>query len=137
MADTIHLEVVTPERLLLQIDVDSVQVPGLDGELGILPGHTPLISQLRPAGLLTYTVNGATSQLAVSAGFAEVLPDRVKILAETAERPEEIDVARAIAAKERAERRLAQAASDPTVDASRAAEELERSVVRLQVAGRR
>ena len=66
MADTIHLEIVTPEKMALETDVDSVQIPGLDGELGILPGHTPLISQLKPAGLLTYVQNGATSQLVIS-----------------------------------------------------------------------
>jgi F-type H+-transporting ATPase subunit epsilon len=136
MADTIHLQVVTPERLLLEADVESVQVPGLDGELGILPGHSPLISQLKPAGLLTYVAGGRTSQLAVSEGFVEVMPDRVKVLAEVAERPEDIDVQRAIAARERAERELALAASDPSVDAERAAAKLARAQARLQAAGR-
>jgi F-type H+-transporting ATPase subunit epsilon len=136
MADTIHLEVVTPERLLLEAEVESVQVPGLDGELGILPGHTPLVSLLKPAGLLTFVSAGVTSQLVISEGFVEVTPGGVKILAEMAERPQDIDVSRAIEARERAERRLAQAGSDPTIDAGRAAKQLELSLVRLQAAGR-
>ena len=137
MADTIHLEIVTPEKMALETDVDSVQIPGLDGELGILPGHTPLISQLKPAGLLTYVQNGATSQLVISEGFVEVMPDRVKVLAEWAERPDEIDVKRAIEAKERAERLIAQAASDPSIDAGLATIEYERATTRLQVAERK
>ena len=137
MADTIHLEIVTPEKMALETDVDSVQIPGLDGELGILPGHTPLISQLKPAGLLTYVQNGATSQLVISEGFVEVMPDRVKVLAEWAETPDEIDVKRAIEAKERAERLIAQAASDSSIDAGQAQTDYERAVTRLQVAERK
>jgi F-type H+-transporting ATPase subunit epsilon len=134
MADTIHLEIVTPERLLIAADVESVQIPGLDGELGILPGHSPLISQLKPAGLLTYVERGKTAQIVVSEGFVEVMPNRVQVLAERAERPEEIDVERAIRAKERAEKLLSQASSDPSIDAERASTELELSKTRLQVA---
>ena len=137
MADTLVLEVVTPERQLLEATVDSVQVPGLDGELGILPGHTPLISQLRPAGLLSYTSGGTTAQLVISEGFVEVMPDRVKVLAEVAERPEDIDVTRAIAARERAEKLLAQAGSDATIDVGAAARDLEHSLMRIQVANAR
>lgn len=137
MADTIHLEIVTPERLMLEAEVDSVQVPGLDGELGILPGHSPLISELKPAGLLSYTANGATHQILVSSGFVEVMPDRVKILTEVAERPEEIDLDRAIKAKERAERLLSQASGDPSVDAEAANIELERAAVAIQIAGKK
>jgi len=137
MAETIHLEIVTPEKMALETDVDSVQIPGLDGELGILPGHTPLISQLKPAGLLTYVQNGATAQLVISEGFVEVMPDRVKVLAEWAERPDEIDVKRAIEAKERAERLISQAASDPSIDAGAATIEYDRAVTRLQVAERK
>jgi F-type H+-transporting ATPase subunit epsilon len=137
MADTIHLEIVTPERLLLEADVDSVQVPGLDGELGILPGHSPLISQLKPAGLLSYTVGSATTQIVVSEGFVEVMPDRVKILAEVAERPDEIDVDRALRTRERAEKLLVQATGDPAIDAEAANNELELANTRLQAAGKR
>jgi F-type H+-transporting ATPase subunit epsilon len=137
MADTIHLEIVTPERLLLEADVDSVQVPGLDGELGILPGHSPLISQLKPAGLLSYLIGGTTTQIVVSEGFVEVMPDRVKILAEVAERPDEIDVDRALKARERAEKLLVQASGDPAIDAEAANNELELANTRLQAAGKR
>jgi len=137
MPDTIHLEVITPDRLVLETDVTSVQIPGLNGELGILPGHAFLVSQLRPAGLLTYVTNGASTSLAVSEGFVEVTPETVKVLAEMAERPEDIDVNRAIAAKERAERELARAAADATVDSARAAAELERAEIRIQIASRK
>jgi F-type H+-transporting ATPase subunit epsilon len=137
MADTIHLEIVTPERLLLEADVDSVQVPGLDGELGILPGHAPLISQLKPAGLLSYVQGTTTREVVLSEGFVEVMPDRVKVLADKAERPEEIDVANARLLKERAEKLLVQASGDPTVDAVAAAADLELANTRLQVAGRK
>jgi F-type H+-transporting ATPase subunit epsilon len=137
MADTIHLEIVTPERLLLEADVDSVQIPGLDGELGILPGHSPLISQLKPAGLLTYFEGASSTQIVVSAGFVEVMPHRVQVLAETAERPDEIDVERTILLKERAEKRLAQASGDPSIDAVAANTELELANTRLQAAGKK
>jgi F-type H+-transporting ATPase subunit epsilon len=137
MADIIHLEIVTPERLLLEADVDSVQIPGLDGELGILPGHSPLISELKPAGLLTYVQGGASHQLLVSSGFVEVMPDRVKVLAEVAERPDEVDLERALKAKERAEKLLLQATGDPTVDVDAAALALERATARIQIAGKK
>src|SRR4029453_17663192 len=99
MAQQLQLEVVTPERRLLSEDVDTVVVPGLGGELGILPGHTPLISQLQ-TGVLSYTQSGRTSQLLVSGGFLEVRDDHVSVLAEIAERPEEIDAASARLARE-------------------------------------
>jgi F-type H+-transporting ATPase subunit epsilon len=134
MADTIHLEIVTPERHLVDAQVDSVQVPGLDGELGILPGHSPLISQLKPAGLLSYVQGGVTHQIVVSEGFLEVLPHQVRVLAEVAEAPEEIDVERAIRARERAERRVSQSLTDGEIDAERAARALARAAARLEVA---
>src|SRR5688500_8334942 len=116
MADTTHLAIVTPERKLFEADVDSVQIPGLDGELGLLPNHSPRLTQRQPARLLTYTARGTTGQLFVSEGFAEVMPDQVRGLAEEAERPEDIDVHKAQAAKEKAEIELARASTDPTVD---------------------
>ena len=137
MADTIHLEIVTPERLLLEADVDSVQVPGLDGELGVLPGHSPLISQLKPAGLLTFVQHGASAQIVVSEGFVEVMPDRVQVLAESAERPEDIDVEKALRLKERAEKLLQQASSDGSIDAAAANNDLELALTRLSVAQRK
>src|SRR5215216_7201699 len=106
MVDKIHLEVVTPERKVFEAEVDRVDVPGLDGELGILPGHTELISQLKPAGLLTYYVDEQKGEMAISDGFVEVSPDRVVVLADKAERPEDIDLKRALEQKEHAERQL-------------------------------
>src|ERR1044071_5649577 len=91
---SLQLEVVTPERRVLSEPVEAVVAPGLGGELGILPGHTPLISQLQ-TGVLSYTAGGKTLQLHVSGGFIEVKDDVVSVLAEVAERPEEIDAARA------------------------------------------
>jgi len=112
--------------------VDMVTVPGLDGELGILPGHTQLISQLR-TGVLTYTHGGATYRLHVSGGFVEVSDDRVSVLAEVAERPEEIDSARARIAREHAEKTLS-AWSGTEEDFEIARAKLERSIVRVQLA---
>src|SRR5919106_5363158 len=102
----LQLDVITPERRLLSEQADSVTVPGLGGELGILPGHTPLISQLQ-TGVLSYTQGGATKRLLVSGGFVEVSDDRVAVLADLAERPEEIDAARARLEREQAEKALA------------------------------
>src|SRR5260370_24620060 len=100
MPEKIQLEVVTPERRLLAEPVDMVTVPGLGGELGILPGHTPLISELQ-TGVLSYIEDGKTFQLHVSGGFVEVRDDHVPVLSEGAERPEEIDAARARLSTER------------------------------------
>jgi F-type H+-transporting ATPase subunit epsilon len=132
MAEQIQLEVVTPERRVLAEAVDSVTVPGMNGELGILPGHTPLISQLQ-TGVLSYTKEGATERLHVSGGFVEVNADRVSVLAEIAERPEEIDAARARLAREHAEKTLS-AFSGTEEDFEIARARLERNVVRLQLA---
>src|SRR5918997_1202813 len=132
MADQIQLEVVTPERRVLSEAVDSVNVPGINGEIGILPGHTPLISQLQ-TGVLSYVKGGATHRLHVSGGFVEVNADRVSVLAEIAEHPEEIDAARARLAREHAKKPLS-AFSEPEEDFEVARARLERSVVRLQLA---
>ena len=133
MDPTFRLRIVTPSRQVVTEDVEEAQVPGKEGYLGILPGHTPLISELKP-GELTYRQGQQTRRLAVSGGFVEVLPDQVTILAETAERAEEIDAERARAAKERAERQLR--SPHPDVDINRAAVALERALIRLQVAMR-
>jgi F-type H+-transporting ATPase subunit epsilon len=135
MADKIQLEIVTPERRLLDEPVDMVTVPGLNGELGILPGHTPLISQLK-TGVLTYVQDGKNSQLHVSGGFVEVRDDRVSVLAVIAERPEEIDVASARASRERLEKQLS-GWSGSEEDLEIARTELARSEVRLQLASSR
>ena len=136
MAQTIHLEVVTPERRLFEAEVDRVEVPGLDGELGILPGHTELVSELKPAGLLTYHMGEETGRMAISDGFVEVSPDRVTVLADDAARPEDIDLARALALKEHAEKQLQKGMTDPDIDIVRASIELERAVIQLRLAGK-
>lgn len=134
MSEKIELEVVTPERRVLAEPVEMVTVPGLNGELGILPGHTPLISQLK-TGVLTYVQDGKNSQLHVSGGFVEVRDDKVSVLAEVAERPEEIDVPSARSARERLEKQLS-GWSGSEEDLEIARTELARSEVRLQLAAR-
>ena len=134
MADKIQLEVVTPEKITLREAVDEITVPGLDGELGILPDHTPLISQLK-TGILSYRQGNERKQLHVSGGFIEVLSDRVSVLSDVAERPEEIDLDRAQRARERAEKRLASRGDD--IDFARAELKLQRSIIRVKLAERR
>ena len=138
LPESIELVIVTPERQLLREAVAEVTLPGAGGCLGILPGHAPLITELG-IGELSYRKKNASepAHMAIISGFAEVLGDRVTVLAETAERPEEIDVARAEEAKKRAEERLASAASNPDVDWARAAVGLQRSLIRIQVARKR
>ena len=132
MADTFQLEIVTPEkRVVNTAAAEEVQIPGKNGYLGILPGHAPLITELA-VGEITFRENSTEQRLAVAWGFAEVLPNKVTILAESAERPSEIDVARARKAKERAEQRLA--SGDPSVDVERALDALHRADARLEVA---
>ena len=128
------LRIVTPDHEVVREEVEEAQIPGREGYLGLLPGHAPLISELK-IGEITYKVHGKLQHLAVSWGFLEVLPEQVTVLAEAAEKPEEIDVDRARAAKERAEKRLR--SPDPEVDVNRAAVALERALIRLQVASRR
>ena len=132
MADQLQLEVVTPERRVLAEAVNSVTVPGRAGEMQILPGHAALIAELK-TGVLTYNQSGATSQLHVSGGFIEVSNDRVSVLAEIAERPDEIDAARARLAREHTEKQLS-AWSGSEEDFEKARAKLERSMVRIQLA---
>src|ERR1700730_17487580 len=106
MPNTFHLEIVTPEKMIVRDSADELQIPGKNGYLGILPGHAPLITELS-AGELSYRNGGQTHRFAVAWGFAEVLPDKVTVLAETAERADEIDVNRAQSDKKRAEEHLA------------------------------
>ena len=123
---------VTPERHILSEDVDLLEMPGKDGYLGILPGHAPLITELG-VGVLTYHKGGQTRYLTVMYGFAEVLPDRVIVLAEVSERAEEIDVSRATAALERAKADTPKAGStEADWDVANAA--IERANARLQAA---
>ena len=133
MADRLQLDIITPERGLLSEAVDAVTLPGLGGELGILPGHTPLISQLQ-TGVLAYTQGPTTKRLLVSGGFVEVSNDHVAVLAELAERPEEIDAARARTERDQAEK-LLNTTTGSEDDLSRARTQFERSVARLQIAG--
>jgi F-type H+-transporting ATPase subunit epsilon len=127
------LEIVTPDKSLVREDVDEVQVPGSEGYLGILPGHTPLLSTLK-VGELWYRVGQEKHYLALAFGFVEVLPDRVTVLAHIAERAQDIDVGRAEAAKRRAEERLAR--PETNMDFERARIAMMKSLIRLQVASR-
>lgn len=95
MADTLLLQLVSPERVLVEEQVTEVQIPALDGFIGVLPGHAPLLSELKPGGVLTYQAGGQEKVLAVYGGFVEVLPDRIRILADCAEHKEEIDLDKA------------------------------------------
>jgi len=134
MADTLLLQIVTSDRQLVREQVDQVQIPGRSGYLGILPGHAPLITELM-IGEISYTRGGDSQYFAVSWGFAEVLPDRVTVLADTAERADDIDVKRAQEAKARAEEALRRASADLDYDKTLFA--LRRAEVRLEVAARR
>ena len=124
----LQLDVITPERRLLSEQVDAVTVPALGGELGILPGHTPLISQLQ-TGVLSFVQGGATRRMMVSGGFVEVSDDRVSVLADLAEFPDEVDSGRARAEREEAERQLGTFTGSP--------EELDELRTRLDRAGAR
>jgi len=129
----IQLSVVSADRSLVNEQVDEVEIPGANGYFGVLPGHTPLLALLG-AGELWYRQGQTRQYLAIAFGFAEVLPDRVTILAETAEHAHEIDVARAEAAKRRAEEQLSRTPVD--IDFERARISLLKSLMRLQVASR-
>ena len=132
------LEIVTPERALVTAEVDEVQLPGAEGYFGVLPGHTPMLATLQ-VGELWYRVGQQKHYMAIAFGFVEVLPERVTVLAQIAERPEDIDVARAEAAKKRAEDRLARsapAAPQGDVDFERARIAMSKALIRLQVASR-
>jgi F-type H+-transporting ATPase subunit epsilon len=129
----ITLEVVTPDRSIVTEQVDEVEIPGADGYFGVLPGHTPLLAMLN-VGQLWYRKQEEKTYLSIAFGFAEVLPDRVTILAQIAERADEIDTARADAARRRAQEELLK--SLPEVDIERARISLMKSLMRLQVATR-
>lgn len=129
----LQLQIVSADRLLVNETVDEVEIPGSEGFFGVLPGHTPMLSVLG-AGELWYRRGEERHYLAIGFGFAEVQPDRVTILAEVAERPDEIDVRRAEAAKRRAEEQLSSPVHDTDFELARIA--LMKSLVRLQVASR-
>jgi F-type H+-transporting ATPase subunit epsilon len=127
----LQLEFVTPERAIVHDNVDEVELPGEEGDFGVLPGHAPLLAALR-TGEMWYRKGSETRRAFIAGGFVEVVPDRVSILAPVAERAEDIDVARAEAAKRRAEERLAKA-SVVDFDAERARIALLRAITRLQI----
>lgn len=131
--DKIQLDIVSPERAVVSEAVDEVILPGYDGYLGVRPGHAPLLTTLK-IGEIIIRKGRETRHLAVSWGFAEILGDRVSILAETAEKAEEIDVARAEKARDRAQQRMK--STDPDVDFRRAEVALEKALIRIQVAAK-
>jgi F-type H+-transporting ATPase subunit epsilon len=128
----LELNIVSPDRLVVRDSVTAVTMPGKDGYIGVLPGHAPLLTELVP-GELTYTRQGLKHYLCVNWGFAEVLPDRVIVLVQSAEQAEEIDIERAQRAKQRAEERLKRFL-DPEIDMKRAREALHRALARLETA---
>ena len=127
------LEIVTPDRALVTAQVDELQLPGAEGYFGVLPGHTPMLASLQ-VGQMWYRIGQEMHYLALAFGFVEVLPDRVTVLAQIAERAEDIDIARAEAAKRRAEERVSNPASN--MDFERARVAMMKSLIRLQVASR-
>jgi F-type H+-transporting ATPase subunit epsilon len=132
----LKLEIVTPEKKVLDEPVDSVTVPTATGEIGILPNHAPLISALKP-GILSYTSKGATDKLVISGGFVEVSHDQVAILTDVAERADEIDTEAAKTDREAAEKALAAAATAPVEEMEAEKERLEKAEARLQLAAGR
>ena len=133
MASTIRLELVTPERLVLSEEVDEVVLPGYEGEFGVLPGHTQFLAILN-IGMMWYRKGSAMIKIALGGGFAEVTPERIVVLADTAERTDEIDVARAQRARDRAEARLKEMSLDDETYA-KAYAELQRALVRMAAGG--
>lgn len=131
----IKLDIVTAERVIFSDDVDVIVAPGIEGQLGVLPHHAPLMTILQPGELLIKKKGGEEFSLAITGGFLEVRPDRVVILADAAERADEIDIARAEEAKRRAQEWLSRPM--PEVDAARADAALRRALMRLTVAQRR
>lgn len=131
----VTLEIATPLRLVVSEQVDEVVVPGLEGYFGVLPGHAAFLTTLG-IGELMYRVGRDERHLAMAGGFCEVRNDKVIVLADSAETPEEIDRARAERARERAEQRLAGRATQEEIDYTRAAAALARALIRIQVAGR-
>lgn len=134
MAENITLEIVTPEKYVVSEEAQIVAAPGLFGEFGVLSGHTPFMTALK-VGSVRYTdAGGAERFVFVSGGFAEALPDKVTVLAESAERRRDIDLERALAAKERAEKRLAEERARAELDYTRLRAALERAINRIRLA---
>jgi len=133
MASQLTLSIVTPERELVRVQADEVELPGTEGYFGVLPGHTPMLASLT-VGRLSYRIGQETRVLAISVGLAEVLPDAVTVLSRIAELAEDIDLPRAEAARKRAEQRLASKGTD--LDYERARNALDKAMLRVQVASR-
>jgi len=136
MADTLKLEIVTPEAVTFSEDVDMVTLPGVEGELGIFPQHVPLMTQVVP-GEISVRKAGQEIFLAVGEGFVEILPDRVSVLCKAAETPDEIDIPRAEASRTRAEKRLSESKGGADDGFARAEVRLRRALNRISVARRR
>lgn len=132
----LRLEIVTPERRVLDTEVDSVTVPTASGEVGILPSHASLVSAIKP-GILVYTIKGTTDKLAISGGFLEVNANKVAVLADSAETASEIDIDAARATRDQAEKAFAAVASNSLSETEVAREQLDAANVRLQLAGQR
>jgi F-type H+-transporting ATPase subunit epsilon len=132
MADTLDIEIVTPERLLVSDKATEVQVPGLSGYLGVLPGHAPLITELKSGEFSYRKPDGTVQRIALHWGFAEILPNKVTVLAERAEKPDEIDVEKARRELQGAEAQL----QDPNADREQALRLIERATTQISVAGR-
>src|SRR5512138_715477 len=131
----LRLEIVTPERRMFDESVDAVEVPGFDGELGILPGHAELLSKLKPAGILTWHKGDEVGRIYISDGFVEVGPTRVTVLADRAARPEDINLPLALQMKEQAEKALQQAITSGEVsDYTDLLEDVERATLEAQLA---
>jgi len=133
MASQLTLSIVTPEREVVRELVDDVELPGTEGYFGVLPGHTAMLATLT-VGRVSFRQGADRLSIAVSFGFAEVLPDRVTVLAQMAERPEDIDITRAAAARERAAERLARLEHD--LDYERARVALDKATLRLEIAAK-
>ena len=134
LPETIELQVVTPQRHVLQETVLAIEIPGKEGYLGVLPGHAPLITELG-IGILAYRTAAATRYLTIVEGYAEILPDRVIVLAEISEKAEEIDVNRSRAAQERAQAQLQRVAvGSPEWQEERLA--VERAIIRMGAAAK-
>jgi len=132
----LRLEIVTPEKKVIETEADSVTVPTATGEAGILPSHAPLISAVRP-GILTYTVKGTSDKLAVSAGFVEVNGDKVAVLVDTAETADEIDLDAAKAARETADKAVTAAGLVPDEEAAAGRDSVDHAAARIQLASGR
>ncbi len=136
MAESITLRIITPDRIVLDQQVSSVKIPALDGSMGVLPRHAPMVAALG-AGELDYTTEGTEQAMFIAGGFAEVRDNTVRIVTDASESPTDIDLARADAAAERARDLLKASARDSKVDMIRAEYALQRALLRRRIAGRR